>query len=419
MMDLVDGGTGSSGGSAGRRGWTALLALALCLAMVVVIAGCGSGSDDGGSAAPEASTGAAAAATAGDAQVLEAAFKGVVEQPPTSGPVAEKGKTIWFSNCLGFEGCARFGDGVKAAAKVLGWTIKEVDNEGTPSKSISNIRQAISAKADGVIDTLSDCPTIKAGLQAAKAAKIPVITYAGLDCDNPAFGGGEALYAAPFKLGKRKDALEYYRDQGAQDAAFIVARARQDGIEKPKILQVRNENQLFNKNRAEGFEAKVKEVCPGCTVKPLEFTTEQLGTGKGQAVFKGGMLRNPGMDALYYTNDAFLAPGLQAALEANKGKFKVVCCGDGGKQGIANVRRSGDLAGTYVANAAPVEMWGWGALDVMNRVLAGVPAAEIPGEAQVSFYVDSDHNLPPAGQAVKVPFDYQSAYAALWKDGKR
>lgn len=308
---------------------------------------------------------------------------------------------------------------MKAAAKQLGWTIKEVDNENTPSKSISIIRQAISAKADGVIDTLADCPTIKAGLQAAKTAKLPAITYAGLDCDNPAFGGGEPLYAAPFKLGKRQDALEYYRDQGAQDAAFMIARARQDGIAEPKILQVRNDNQLFNKTRAEGFEEQVKEACPECTLKPLVFTTEQLGTGKGQAVFKSGILRNPGMDALYYTNDAFLAPGLQAALEANKGKFKVVCCGDGGKQGIANVRRSGELAGTYAVNSAPVEMWGWGALDVMNRVIAGEPAAKIPGQAQVSFYVDPQHNLPAQGDEVRVPFDYQSAYAALWKDGKR
>ncbi len=415
-MDHADGRNQQAGPTAIRRMLIVVLVVAVGIVMVAALSACGGDDDDQGGASAAATTATDGAAGDG-AETLAAAFEGIVDEAPSAGPVAESGKTIWFSNCLGFEGCARFGDGVKAAAKVLGWNLKEVDNQNSPSRSISNIRQAISAGADGVIDTLSDCPTIKAGLQAAKRAKIPVITYAGLDCDNPEFGGGEALYAAPFKLGDREDALDYYSEQGARDAEFMIARARQEGIEQPRILQVRNDNQLFNRKRAEGFEAKAKELCPGCEVKPLVFTTEQLASGRGQQVFKSGILRNPGMDALYYTNDAFLAPGLQAALDSNKGKFRLVCCGDGGKQGIANVRRSGDLADVYAVNFAPVEMWGWGALDVMNRVLAG--ESEIPGQAHVSFYVDPEHNLPTDGEAVKVPYDYETAYTTLWKDGAR
>lgn len=397
------------------------LALVACAALALG-AGCGS-SDDGGSGGAAATGGTSpaqtTAATLDVEQTLADAYEGVVDEVPRSGPVAERGKTIWFSNCLGFEGCARFGDGVKAAARTLGWTLKEVDNQNDPSKSISIIRQAVAAGADGVIDTLSDCPNIKAGLQAAKAADIPVITYAGLDCDNPEFGGGEALYAAPFKLGDRDDALDYYREQGARDAEFIVALARKRGIEQPKVLQTLNENQLFQKIRAQGFAQRLREVCPDCERRPLEFTTEQLASGKGQQVFRSGMLRNPGMDVLYYANDAFLAPGLQPALEANKGRFKIVCCGDGGRLGIANVRRSGELADVYAVNAAPVPLWGWGAMDVMNRVLSGARADEVPGEAHVSFYVDPDHNLPADGDEVELPLDYESEYAKLWADGTR
>jgi len=403
---------------------------AACMLAVAALAGCGSSDDnsDATSSAPAAATtdppadtAATTTATATDdsAAVLEQDFKGIVDEPPTTGPKAQKGKTIWLSNCVAFEGCARYATGMKAAAKQLGWTIKEVDNQANPAKSIEIIRQAIAAKADGVIDTLSDCPNIKAGLQAAKAANMPVLTGAGLDCDTPELGGGQPLYAAKFRLGDRQDELEYYREQGGRDAEFMIALARQKGVEAPKILQVQNHNQLFQKYRADGFAEKVKEICPDCEVKPLEFTTEQLVSGKGQQVFKTGVLRNPGMDALYYANDAFLAPGLQAALESNKGKFTVVCCGDGGQQGLANVRRSGELADTYAINYAPVEMWGWGVADVMNRVLAGEAPADIPGEANVSFYIDPDHNLPPEGQPVKVPLDYEAAYKQLWETGSR
>jgi ribose transport system substrate-binding protein len=398
-----------------RRTVLAVMAVA---ALCVGTAACGSDDDDG-AAAGGSSAGSAARANLDVDRTLQNAYEGIVDEVPKSGPVAEEGKTIWFSNCLGFEGCARFGDGVKAAGEALGWTIKEVDNENNPSKSIAIIRQAISANADGVIDTLSDCPNIKAGLEAAKAGNVPVITYAGLDCDHPEFGGGEPLYAAPFKLGDRDDALDYYREQGARDAEFIVALASERGIETPSVLQTQNENQLFQKVRAEGFREKMAEVCPECEVKPLEFTTEQLVSGKGQQVFKSGILRNPGMDVLYYANDAFLAPGLQPALEANKGRFKIVCCGDGGKQGIANVRRSGELADVYAVNAAPVTMWGWGALDVMNRALAGEKPEDIPGQGHVSFYVDPEHNLPAEGDEVDIPIDYTTEYAKLWSDGRR
>lgn len=387
-------------------------ALAVAASIVVALGAAACGSDDD----KEPGTGKTTAALDIDADaILADAFEGVVEEPPAEGPPAATGKTIWLSNCLGFEGCARFGDGVKAAAEAIGWEVREVDNKNDPNASISIIRQAITAGADGVIDTLSDCPNIKAGLEAAKEAGMPVITYAGLDCDNPEFGGEEALYAAPFRLGEREDSLEYYRDQGALDAEYILAVATERELGSPNILQTQNRNQLFQKARAEGFADKIKELCPDCGLEPLEFTTDQFATGQAQQVFKSGILRNPDSNVLYYANDAFLAPGLQPAIEASKGQFDIICCGDGGQQGLANVRRSGDLAGIYTINFAPVEMWGWGAVDIMNRVFAGVPAEDIPGQAHVSFYVDPDHNLPAEGDPVEVPFDYVAAYTALWK----
>ena len=129
-----------------RRG---ALALLLAGALGLGAAGCGSDDDEAGQESAGTS-GAAASANLDVDATLQRAYEGIVDEVPTSGPVAEPGKTIWFSNCLGFEGCARFGAGVKEAARVLGWTIKEVDNENNPSKSISIIRQAISANADGV-----------------------------------------------------------------------------------------------------------------------------------------------------------------------------------------------------------------------------------------------------------------------------
>jgi ribose transport system substrate-binding protein len=390
------------------------------LALAAGAAACGS-SDDGGSSSTTAgggSTGAATAAAGGGAKVdadavLARDYKGIVEPAPTSGPAATPGKTIWFSNCVAFEGCARFGDGVMAAAKVLGWNVKVVDNKNDPQTSISIIRQAVAAKADGVIDTLSDCSTIKTGLQVAKAAKIPVLTYAGLDCDNPALGGGgESLFAGHVRLGKAADSLEYYRNQGASDAEYILALADQQGIAAPTVVTALPQGQLFQGARAEGFATKLAALCPDCKLKPITFTIAQA-VSRGQQIIKSGILQNPGAQVFYYGNDAFLPLGIQSALQANAGKFKIVCCGDGGKLSTGNVR-AGSLADTVAGNFAPLEMWGWDTMDVMNRLLSGQSSDQIPAEANVTFYFDQDHNLPASGPVV-VPYDYVKAFTSVWK----
>ena len=64
-------------------------------------------------------------------------------------------------------------------------------------------------------------------------------------------------------------------------------------------------------------------------------------------------------------------------------------------------------------------MSGWGALDVMNQALAGETPDAVPGQAHISFYADPEHNLPPEGAGIDVPFDYAAEYTQLWTNGKR
>ena len=383
------------------------------LALCGGLAACGD-DDDGSSSSTGGSDTAGGGETAFNAkEILARNYEGVVEPAPKDGPEAAPNKTIWFSNCLAFEGCARFGTGLKEAAKVLGWTIKEVDNKNDPRTSISIMRQAVAAKADGIVDTLSDCPNVRTGLQAAKGAGIPVVTYAGLDCDNPALGeGGEGLYAGHVRLGKAEDTLDYYRNQGMSDAEFILALASEKGIESPTIVTALPQGQLFQDARAEGFASKVEELCPDCEVAPIEFNTQQV-VAKGQQIIRSGILQNPGAEVFYYGNDAFLPLGIQSALQANKGKFKILCCGDGGELSTQNVRDN-ELAETVAGNFAPLEMWGWDTLDVMNRLLSGATKDEIPAQANVTYYFDKEHNLPASGP-VEVPYDYREAFSSIWE----
>ncbi len=119
-----------------RRRLSPVAALLVAIA-AVAIAGCGD-SDSG----DEAASGANTAAASGDAQkTLDQGFAGIVDEPPSSGPKAVPGKTVWMLSCLGFEGCQRSTNGFIDAAKERVTTFAiDVDRA-----SYANVRRFLTA----------------------------------------------------------------------------------------------------------------------------------------------------------------------------------------------------------------------------------------------------------------------------------
>src|SRR4051812_20771769 len=95
---------------AGRRRSDAVKRFSLAVAAVAVLsvalAACGS---DNSSAPAKSTTTAASSTTSTSADTtsdpgnLDKFFTGLTNPGPTTGPAAQKGKTIWFSNCEAFE----------------------------------------------------------------------------------------------------------------------------------------------------------------------------------------------------------------------------------------------------------------------------------------------------------------------------
>jgi ribose transport system substrate-binding protein len=388
-----------------------LVALALVAALAVSACGGSSSDSDSGSAGSAGGSTTAASSDTGinlDAdRVIADSFAGVVERPPTSGPKAQRGKTVWLLSCLAFEGCQRITNGMVDAGRALGWNVKVVDTKADPNLTISAMRQAVSAGADGIIELPMDCPLLKSGLLAAKSAGVPVVAYGGLDCDHPAFRGGEPLFSANVAFNGR-DWGEFYGKTGERDADMVLALAAKQGIEDPKIIQVRNDDQALQHEHSQRFEDEVKAKCPGCTVYPLSFTIPQLGGGKGPSIFKSGVLAHPDANILYYHASAWLPAGLQAAMQGAGRRFDVTCCGDGGQSDLQLIRDGVvDAAGSY-----PSDWAAFAVFDVMNRVFAG--EREFPYEGGSVLYVDRDHNLPAPREYANGSFDYRGAYEKVW-----
>ena len=396
---------------AGRCLKGAALAL-LALATALSIAACGSSSDGGSSSSAGTTAGGGGGIGVNAAQVLKENFAGVVEKGPTSGPKAQTGKNVWLLSCLEFEGCQRISNGMTEAAKALGWNLHVVNTKADPNLTIAAIRQAISAHADGIIELPIDCPLIKSGLLAAKAAGVPVVAYGGLDCDNPVFHGGQPLFAADVEF-NGKDWAQFYGKTGEKDAEVVLALAKEQGISDPKIIQVRNDDQALQHEHSERFAKTIEAKCPECSLYPLSFTIPQLGEGKGPEIFKSGMLAHPDADVLYYHASAWLPSGLQAAILGAGHQFEVICCGDGGQGDFQNIRD--ELAPAYAADAYPSYWAGWAVLDVLNRVFAG--ETKMPYEGGESLFVDKAHNLPEPEQFANGSYNFKAPYEKVWNGG--
>jgi ribose transport system substrate-binding protein len=252
---------------------------------------------------------------------------------------------------------------------------------------------------------------IKAGLLAAQQAKIPVVSWGGLDCNDKRFGGTDpALFAAEVKFGGGQSWADWYGLEGKNAADFVVKRAAELGISNPNILQFQNTDQALNAAEAEAFSSQVKATCPSCTLSPVDFTIAQMTSGKGQQIFSSAILAHPQANVLYYAWDALLPGGLQNAISsAPKGQFKLICCGDGGQAGYAQARAN---PGTWAINAYGEAWAGWATADVLNRVFAG--STDFPDEGGQYLFVDSDHNMPADGKYAEGTIDYAAAYKAVW-----
>ncbi len=146
----------------------------LATAMVLsALASSACGADTSGS-----STGDRLSARTQDA--VEAAYKGIIGEPPTSSPKPQPGKNIWLVTLSPDLGAP---DEMVAAAKQLGWNVTVFDGKFSPDVMVSGLRQAVADGADGVVVAYADCADIKAGLEDLAKAGIPVVNIESTDCD--------------------------------------------------------------------------------------------------------------------------------------------------------------------------------------------------------------------------------------------
>ena len=393
--------TGSPHSWVRRRRAAAVAAAAIA---ALVAAGCSTTST---TSSPSGGGGSGASGTGVDTAALAAGYKGSFDPPPSSGPAAQKGKNVWYISCgQAYVACASSAVSFKEAGTALGWNVTIVDGKADPSTAANAIKQAVNGDVDGVALFTYDCPGLKSALLQAKAANMPVVNYGSLDCDDSAFGG-EPLFAASVKEQDSTNQADMWGVLGKARADYVAASVGADG---GTVININETSQRAHQYQQIAFAKEIADKCPKCKVVDVPFTFSQV-PNPATAIWKSALLKNPDAKAITWDTDALMGLGLSSAIQQSRRGSDLLKIGAEGNLPNMELIRSGQQTSS---SFIPYGWYQWAAADTLNRLFSGEKAADLPSQGGGFQYVDKDHNLPAAGQPVKVAVDYQSAYKAVW-----
>jgi ribose transport system substrate-binding protein len=394
--------------------WRRLFAMGLTVAMAALSLGCkGSSSQDppaasGASATPGSPSSEAAvdpAILAYAQHQIDLAYAGTDRDPPTTAPKPQKGKNVWIiSPGQVGESASVATNAAKEAGEVIGWKMTLFDSKGDPSNFSAGIRQAIAAKADGIILHSIDCAWVKQALVEAQAAKVKTLAYYSLDCDDPSVKG-EPLYTGMVNFGSQYgDYANLIRAWGAVKADWVIVKTK--GL--AKAISFKEDELLVVKYIREGFEQELAK-CKSCEViKTVDFTIPDFGP-KLQQKAQGALLQHPEANAIHVPYDTPMLLGIgSAVLESGRNDQLWVIAGEGFPSNVQLIR---DNRGEDAANAFPAPWTGYAAVDSLNSIFNG----QKPQDAGIGWrLIDRDHNLPPVGKGYESAKDFRTAYKKAW-----
>jgi ribose transport system substrate-binding protein len=292
--------------------------------------------------------------------------------------------------------------GVTEAFKSVGMsvTVGGSANQVT-SQEVQDLENAVHAHVS-VIILLANVPSsIATGLQAAKAAGIPVIeTFIG----NPALPS-----AADQALGVYADATYPYSRTGQLAAEWEIA---QTGGKVNSVVQ-QFAGQPPSDATAAGWNAALKQYCPSTCSSSNDNVT--FGAQTVQEIQSGTQVaaQNPQVNAIFPVYDyqmAYMLPELTAASASSR----IDLLSENADLAQMQELKQGTSVKVDVGN--PVEWDGWAAVDEALRALKGLPAVKDEQLPVRMFDTDNitsiDLTANPASWYGGA--SYQADYEKLW-----
>ena len=235
--------------------------------------------------------------------------------------------------------------GIRARAQELGWEVATVSANEDKVKQINGVQDLIAKGVKGILISPIDAVGVNAAYDAAKAAKVPIVSVArGSTSPN------QTLHVA-------MDEKQIGRDIAEWTAKAI------GGEGKVAMLLGPSGAPTF-RNLGEGY-AEVMMKHPKIQIA---FKTDgPLTRERGVKNAEDALVANPDLKAIYTANDDVALGAMQAVLAANRAG-KTIVTGMNGVPPALRAIKDGNLAMTIELN--PV-LWGRLGVDVLATYLKG------------------------------------------------
>ncbi|CAH2396544.1 substrate-binding domain-containing protein [Mesorhizobium ventifaucium] len=318
---------------------------------------------------------------------------------PTSGPKAQADKlVVYVSADQQNGGVLGVGEGVKEAAKAIGWEFRLIDGRGTVSGRTAALNQAIALKPSGIILGSVDAKEIGPGLELAKQQGITVVGWHSL-----------AKPGSAPEIGIFTNLATDANDVATAAASYVINES------KGKAGVVIYTDSTYDISIVKSNKMKeVIERCGECKVlelvdTPLSDTSARIPPLTTSFLQKYGeqWTHTLGINDLYF--DA-AAPALRNAGLSPAGRPRNISAGDGSIAAFQRIREKQFQAGTV---AEPLSLHGWQAVDELNRAFAGQP----PSGFVAPVHLVTPDNIADDGgpKNLNDPDNgYRDAYRKLW-----
>ncbi|MFF3801149.1 substrate-binding domain-containing protein [Streptomyces sp. NPDC002134] len=370
------------------------LAACALLAAAAVLAGCERGSQSGVDESTGGPSGCPAVLAGAQAAVSRAEKKEAFWNGPTTGPAAAPGKTIvYVAQTMTNPGVAGAANGVREAARVIGWNVRVIDGGGTPAGIQAAMSQAVAVRPSGIVVGGFDPDSTSQQVSLADAAGIPLVGWHAVAAPGPS----------------RRPELFTNVTTRVEDVAGISARwiiAHSHGragvvvITDASIPFARHKSDLIRKELAtcSGVELLAYENIP---IPDASSRTPQV-IASLLSRFRNRWTHSVAINDLYFAD---AAAAFRAAGEKGSGPPFNIGAGDGDPSAF---QRIDDRLYQAATVPEPLSQQGWQIVDEFNRAFSGRPASGYVAPVHITTADNSD------GATTWDPAGYREAYRRIW-----
>jgi ribose transport system substrate-binding protein len=374
----------------GPRTWSAVA----LLTAATLLAGCERGSSNGTRETASGPSGCPAVQTRAEASVRQAEQTDVPWNGPTSGPTAVADRTVvYVAQTMTNPGVAGAADGVRRAARVIGWNVRVIDGGGTPAGIQAAMSEAVALRPSGIVIGGFDPNATSQQVTRANAAGIPLIGWHAVAAPGPS--------RQPELFTNVTTRVE---DVARVSAQWVIARSHGTA----GVVVFTDASIPFAKNKSELIREELA-TCAG--VKLLAYENIPIPDASSRTPREVSSLLSRFGNRWTYSvaiNDLYFAdaaPALRAAGKKGSGPPFNIGAGDGDPSAFQRVN-SGQYQSATVPE--PLSLQGWQIVDEFNRAFSGRAASGYVAPVHISTADNSD------GATTWDPRGYQEAYRKIW-----